>query len=47
MNGGATNVATPALEVRKLGQLDRGMVGLWVGDTSDGDFSNLRITPTN
>jgi hypothetical protein len=35
---------TPALEVRKLGQLDRGMVGLWVGNTSGGDFANLRIT---
>jgi hypothetical protein len=35
---------SPALEVRKLGQLDRGMVGLWVGNGSDGDFANLRIT---
>lgn len=35
----------PALEVRKLGQLDRGMVGLWVGNNSDGDFANLRISP--
>jgi hypothetical protein len=35
----------PALEVRKLQQLDRGMVGLWVGNNSDGDFANLRITP--
>ena len=35
----------PALEVRKLGQLDRGMIGLWVGNTSDGDFANLRVTP--
>ena len=38
-------VKTPALEVRKLGTLDRGQVGLWVGNTSDGDFANLRITP--
>jgi hypothetical protein len=36
----------PALEARKLGQLDRGMVGLWAGNNSDGDFANLRITPT-
>jgi hypothetical protein len=35
----------PALEVRKLGALDRGMVGLWTGNGSDGDFANLRITP--
>lgn len=38
-------VTTPTLDVRKLGQLDRGMVGLWVGNNSDGDFANLRITP--
>lgn len=36
---------TPALEVRKLGQLQRGIIGLWVGAASDGDFANLRITP--
>ena len=36
---------TPALEVRELGRLDRGMVGLWTGNNSDGDFANLRITP--
>jgi hypothetical protein len=38
------NVKTPTLEVRKLGQLDRGEVGLWAGNGSDGDFANLRIT---
>jgi hypothetical protein len=38
-------VTAPALEVRKLGSLARGMVGLWVGNGSDGDFANLRITP--
>ena len=36
---------TPALEARKLGQLYGGMVGLWTGNNSDGDFRNLRITP--
>jgi len=36
---------SPALEVRKLGALDRGMVGLWTGNGSDGDFANLRMTP--
>jgi hypothetical protein len=35
---------SPALEARKLGKHDRGMVGLWVGNGSDGDFANLRIT---
>ena len=39
------NVKTPALEARKLGTGDRGLVGLWVGNNSDGDFANLRITP--
>jgi hypothetical protein len=36
-------VKSPTLEVRKLGAHDRGMVGLWTGDGSDGDFANLRI----
>jgi len=36
----------PTLEVRRLGSLDRGMVGLWVGNNSDGDFANIRITPS-
>jgi hypothetical protein len=38
-------VTTPTLEVRKLGSSDRGLVGLWVGNNSEGDFANLRITP--
>jgi hypothetical protein len=38
-------VKSPTLEARKLGQLDRGMIGLWTGNGSDGDFANLRITP--
>ena len=37
-------VKTPTLEVRKLGALEGGMIGLWVGNNSDGDFANLRIT---
>ena len=41
----AGSVTSPTLEARKLGQLDRGMVGLWVGNNSDGDFANLRISP--
>ena len=41
----AGSVKSPTLEVRKLGKLDRGQVGLWVGNGSDGDFANLRITP--
>jgi hypothetical protein len=38
-------VKSSTLEVRKLGSYERGAVGLWVGNGSDGDFSNLRITP--
>ena len=38
-------VKSPTLEMRKLGAYDRGMVGLWAGNGSDGDFANLRITP--
>jgi hypothetical protein len=36
-----------ALEVRKLGTSDRGMIGLWTGNNSDGDFVNLRVTRSN
>ena len=39
-------VKSPTLEVRKLGSHDRGLIGLWVGNTSDGDFASLRLTPT-
>lgn len=39
-------VKSPTLEVRKLGSHPRGQVGLWVGNGSDGDFANLRITPS-
>jgi hypothetical protein len=35
--------STPTLEVRKLGTLERGAVGLWTGNGSDGDFANLRV----
>lgn len=37
-------VANATLQVRKLGGLERGQIGLWVGNNSDGDFANLRIT---
>ena len=37
-------VKTPTLEVRKLGQLDGGLIGLWTGNSSDGDFANVRVT---
>ncbi|HEX6464605.1 MAG TPA: hypothetical protein VFZ98_09140 [Vicinamibacterales bacterium] len=34
----------PVLDVRKLGDLGSGRVGLWTGNNSDGDFANLRVT---
>lgn len=37
--------ASPALEVRRLAKNDRGMIGLWTGNNSEGDFANLRYTP--
>jgi hypothetical protein len=37
-------VNAPTLEVRKLGQLEGGKVGLWTGNNSEGDFANLIIT---
>jgi hypothetical protein len=40
------SATSPTLEVRTLGSNDRGLVGLWTGNNSDGDFANLRITAT-
>jgi hypothetical protein len=34
----------PSLAVNKLNERTTGKIGLWVGNTSDGDFANLRIT---
>jgi hypothetical protein len=42
---GAVNDVT--LGVRKLGDLNGGEVGLWVGTDSGGDFANLVVTPAN
>jgi len=39
------SAAEVTLGVRKLGQLDGGQVGLWVGNVSGGDFANLVVTP--
>ena len=36
--------SSPALDVRKLGSSDRGAIGVWVGNNSDGDFANLRLS---
>lgn len=37
-------VKTATLECRKLGTSNAGQVGLWVGNNSDGDFANFRLT---
>ena len=37
--------ATPALTVQRLTTRQSGWVGLWVGNTSPGDFANVTITP--
>jgi hypothetical protein len=39
-------VSQVTLEVRKLGQLEGGQVGLWVGNVSGGDFANLVVNET-
>ena len=40
--GGA---AQPSLVVDQLSARGKGLVGVWVGNTSGGDFANLRVTP--
>ena len=34
----------PCLTVKQLSDRRKGLVGIWVGNTSGGDFANLRIT---
>lgn len=37
--------ANPCLGVKLLNSRPTGLVGLWVGNNSDGDFANLSIVP--
>lgn len=39
------NATEPSLVVTRLSQRPKGLVGLWVGNNSGGDFANLRIRP--
>jgi hypothetical protein len=39
------DATTPSLVVQPLTARPKGRVGLWVGNTSGGDFANLRIRP--
>jgi hypothetical protein len=35
----------PCLSVQQLGSRKKGLVGIWVGNTSGGDFANFKILP--
>ena len=39
------NAEQPSLVVQKLTDTTHGRLGLWVGDPTEGDFANLKITP--
>jgi len=39
------DATTPSLVVDRLSERKEGLVGFWVGNTSSGDFANLRIAP--
>jgi len=39
------NASTPSLVVDQLSSRKRGLVGLWVGNGSGGDFANFRVSP--
>lgn len=45
VNAFVNDSAIPTLSVSALGAVQRGAVGLWVGNGSGGDFANLKITP--
>ena len=38
-------VSEPALVIDRIGVVERGLIGLWVGHNSDGMFANLRVSP--
>ncbi len=35
----------PSLVITQLSERTKGLVGLWVGNGSGGDFADLKITP--
>jgi hypothetical protein len=41
------NSTEPSLTIEQLSDRKTGRIGLWVGNNSDGDFSNLKITTSN
>ncbi len=38
------DIETPVLEVDRISKATAGRIGLWVGNGSEGDFANLKIT---
>jgi len=40
------NAKAPCLEVNALNNRKSGLIGLWVGNNSGGDFANLTIVPS-
>jgi len=38
-------VSEPALVIDRIGVVERGWIGLWVGHSSDGMFANLKVSP--
>ena len=45
VNAFVNDSAIPTMSVSALGAVQRGAVGLWVGNGSGADFANLKITP--
>lgn len=41
------NAEQPCLTVEPIKISKEGLIGLWVGEDSDGEFANLKIIPTN
>ena len=39
------DIAAPVLDIRQLSDRKTGWVGVWVGNSSDGAFANLTVTP--
>jgi hypothetical protein len=40
------DIASPVLEVKQLSDRKTGWIGVWVGNTSDGQFANVTVRPT-
>jgi hypothetical protein len=45
VNAYVNDAKSPTLAVTALSEPRAGMVGLWVGNASPGDFANLTLTP--